>query len=203
MYSFLMGTLHRGKSPVHILTGKGLVLFHIYEYVAPIALPVTRTNLRTVQAASNILLDFHATLKENKVSCSLFDSEGEYQFYPILVEWNSEIELTPESFLQVLGAHDQLMASIHQTTQEDLATIVQHGDLFGNEFLFISQSNPSFHITDQVFKAITLPDANGNKAFPLLFHCGSEQLNPVPVFIVGKMAPNLVGGFVSATVHFL
>jgi hypothetical protein len=33
------------------------------------------------------------------------------------------------------------------------------------------------------------------------FCCGSELLNPVPVFIVARISPDLVGGFISAFIH--
>ena len=80
MYTFLLGTIHRGRSPVHVLGGNQLVLFHIYEYVAPIAFT------QSIQTASNILLDLHTTLVEKNVLCSAFASEFEYPYYPILVE---------------------------------------------------------------------------------------------------------------------
>ena len=36
---------------------------------------------------------------------------------------------------------------------------------------------------------------------PLAFYAGSYALNPVPAFIVGRIGPNLFGGFMSGLVH--
>ena len=39
------------------------------------------------------------------------------------------------------------------------------------------------------------------KEVPLVFYAGSGKLNPLPFFVLGKMAPGVVGGFISALVH--
>eukprot|EP00959_Pyramimonas_sp_CCMP1952_P308662 6460147-Pyramimonas_sp.AAC.1 len=36
---------------------------------------------------------------------------------------------------------------------------------------------------------------------PLVFYAGSDKLNPVPLFVLSTLAPNLVGGWISALVH--
>ena len=36
---------------------------------------------------------------------------------------------------------------------------------------------------------------------PIYFYAGSEKLNPVPTFIIGKISENLFGGFISGLMH--
>ena len=158
-------------------------------------------------------MDFCSIFKKNDVDCSLFGSLNGYPYYPIVVERNSDIEFTAEAFLRVVGAHEEMISSVHVVHEGELTEIANEHALwlrggdemepgkYGKEYLFCNYNDRSFRITDKVFEAITTPDDNGNKPFPLIFHCGLGKLNPVPVFIVGRMASNIVGGFLSATVY--
>jgi hypothetical protein len=82
--------------------------------------------------------------------------------------------------LKAIGAHKELIKSI---TVDKLDKKEEAQEFFGD-------------LTSEIFEQLTV---DGKR--PLVFYCGSEQMNPVPVFILALLAPNVIGGFISAVTH--
>jgi len=107
-------------------------------------------------------------------------SEADYPWHPFAVPWKQG-KLSPQSLLAELGAHEQLRK------KDAIAMLGNDPDFEEDE-----DSGPS--ISD-----VFLDKHKGTEA--LYFHTGSEAFNPVVVFAVAKMKPNLVAGFVGGIVH--
>lgn len=118
-----------------------------------------------------------------------WSSEGEYEYFPLLVALGPTVDLSAESLLIAIGAHEKLKCSIHiLNVTPEMKGDVPLEDPDNDVRLFSG-------MTSQVFAAL------GREKTPLVFYCGSGELNPVPFFVVGEFSPGLVGGFVSALVH--
>ena len=178
------------------------------EYVFSPHLKETPDGLARVQCNSNfseeneqILLELHEKMKLHDVLCSSFGSESDYSFYPIIIKWENNVLLTPERVLEMLGAHNKLKSAITVISQSILSERSE-GGLFQSSPLSDTQLN----LDTEVFAALTtfetkMDSESENKPVPLIFYCGSELLNPVPFFVLGKMSSSVVGGFYSALVH--
>jgi hypothetical protein len=125
------------------------------------------------------LLAFSRELKEKSIMCSEAGSESDYHYLPFLASFPAGEELTAEALLERVGAHQEITSSVCHYEPSDEERLQK---LFGDA-------------TAEIMGFL------GEKGKPLIFHAGSEKLNPVPFFVVGRLADGLVGGFISAVIH--
>jgi len=157
--------------------------------------------------AASALLDMRAHLDEAGVRCSAYGSESDYAFLPILMPFPSAEALTAQAVLHILGAHQQLLGSVRDVTDQVSWCLEDTGEASGNEEEEEEEDQQLFE-TRESTRAVhqlltgrsgTLPGPGGQP--PLVFYAGSERLNPVPFFVLGRMASGLVGGFMSVLIH--
>merc|ERR1712008_616835 len=89
---------------------------------------------------------------------------------------------------------DDLPEELEETLRIDDITVPEQPPLFGNASL--TRDIYSFL---QTTAAANNVDGDSNP--PFVFYAGSDKLNPVPFFVLNKLAPGFVGGFMSALVH--
>jgi hypothetical protein len=90
--------------------------------------------------------------------------------------------------LEAVGAHPVLVEAITVPKKADKGDDDHHEDaLCGAVF---------GKLTAEMFEKLTV---DGRP--PLVFYCGSEKLNPVPLFVISRLASNVFGGFISAIIH--
>lgn len=118
----------------------------------------------------------------------LFGSESDYPFLPILIKFEDakKVELEARTVLQALGAHVQLLSSMQCYEMDQL---LQDDD----------DENTDTARLSELYNSLLSLSSSSMK--PLIFYCGSNLLNPVPLFIVSRLSPSLVGGFISAIIH--
>lgn len=130
-----------------------------------------------------ILLKLRTSFEDDGYECDgQLGSESGYPFLPIIFQCSLKDTpvLSPASILKSLGANPQLFNAI---TEFDVV------DLF-DEF------------TADVNNVFASPSTLSlSPVRPVAFYCGSELLNPVPVLVVGRLSPDLVGGIMTAIVH--
>lgn len=129
------------------------------------------------------LLALARKLQERGALCSEAGSESDYDWLPCLFALPEGERLTAESLLQALGAHQEIRSSARAYEPEEERLQQMFGDL-----------------TEEVFQLLKEKEGEGEQPL-LMFHAGSEKLNPVPFFVLSRLADGLVGGFVSAVVH--
>ena len=116
--------------------------------------------------------------KMDDITCDCMGSESEYPYYPIMLSLDANVNFSASSILTALGAHPQLLDSIILPKEVD------------EESLFGSLSKEIYDFLSGV----------GTQK-PLVFYCGSDRLNPVPLFAVGLVTPSVIAGFISGIVH--
>ena len=167
-----------------------------------IADPFTSDPQCEVDPVVHNLLRFRKEVLGDDYSQCLFGSESDYPFLPILIELKEgEVELDARTVLRALGAHVELSSSVNcfemeqllrDLTDDDGADMTQLSGLY-NCLLSLSTSSVESSAAPQVI--------NSGVMKPLIFYCGSDLLNPIPLFIVSRLSPSLVGGFISAIIH--
>ena len=80
--------------------------------------------------------------------------------------------------LGALGAHAELVESVSKRALDDIISNDDNGD-FQTRIETLLQSG---------LEGI------------LVFECGEDKLNPMPVFCVARLSPTLIGGFLTAKV---
>ena len=107
--------------------------------------------------------------------------EGDGQWYPLMLPWVPDDPFTNEKLLEVLGAHPVLQqnARSRPLLEEDVEP----------------EDDPTGPFT------LALAAFLAEHEETLVFHAGSDQLNPVPCFAVARVRPDLVAGFVGGVVH--
>lgn len=106
--------------------------------------------------------------------------ESDHPWHPFAISWTkADGELSPQSLLGKLGAHEQL---------QNESAITMLGDDEDDED---EDSGPGISV---------FLDKHTDKG-PLYFYTGSGLMNPVVVFAVAKVEPGLVAGFVGGIVH--
>jgi hypothetical protein len=130
----------------------------------------------------------------NVLHC-LCGSEADEKWYPIIVPPGTLF--TPESVLDQLGAHPKIQSSVVNFS-EDLI----HWDHWEESYV-----DPFCDICDDDDRELLEKNADaiwnfiGGKDKALCFYAGSDLLNPVPLFILGKISSSLIGGFMSVVIH--
>ncbi len=97
--------------------------------------------------------------------------------------------------LALLGAHGQLLGSV---TALDLDERRHGGNGDDGGGVTASLAEAMFPRAGPQ-AALSLLSRCGEP--PLAFYAGSEKMNPVPLFVLGKLHDGLVGGFMSTLVH--
>jgi len=123
-------------------------------------------------------------------------NESDDEWSPFVMPWPSgtddDVPLTMESALAALGFNEEFKGGTFearvcfQALDEDYDNGEHpYDDLFG----FAEEASASDI------------QALFGEPGPIVFYAGSGALNPLPVFVLGKMAPGVVGGFASTLVH--
>eukprot|EP00026_Physarum_polycephalum_P018563 Phypoly_transcript_20199.p1 GENE.Phypoly_transcript_20199~~Phypoly_transcript_20199.p1 ORF type:complete len:221 (+),score=36.33 Phypoly_transcript_20199:59-664(+) len=126
-------------------------------------------------ADSNLQTDINELekLKEIVQGKSL-GSETEYDFYPIIVEFDETKPLEPKAVLEALGAHEQIMKTCTSNLENYFSEQEQQDDISGITEWFSSHFGKS----------------------TLLFYAGEDVCNPVVWFYLGRgKSGNLIGLF--------
>lgn len=162
------------------------------------------------------LLDMYGRLQLKDTRCSFFSSEADYPYHPIVFFLEENAVFSPEYVLGALGAHPELMSSIESFTQTALKDrAARHADDDGADYelcLFhawnAAENVHSKNLDSQVFEALaeishdlSQEEDGSNRGSPLVFYCGSEKMNPVPLFVLFRATPSIAIGFYSALVH--
>jgi hypothetical protein len=137
------------------------------------------------ERAIGVITSIQEKLTDARILCSCFGSESDYPFYPLLHSaWQADKPLTPQTFLENIGAHPELMSSIQCDSGTDITDNEDDVGIFGE-------------LNSHVYEMLTAESHGG----VLTFYCGSEKMNPVPLFVLCKFSDTVVGGFLSAIVH--
>jgi len=109
--------------------------------------------------------------------------EGDGRWIPLLVPWSGvDGALTTQSLLSKLGAHEEIIGAC-----EDCGDSDDDCDDDTDSSKDMSQDLPKAWLR-----------SHGEW---LLFHAGSDKLNPLPCFAVAKVRPDLVAGFIGGICH--
>jgi hypothetical protein len=142
--------------------------------------------------------------------------ESDGMWTPLLVPWDAEVELTPDSLLAALGAHAQIRATIRlrnvqddEDDDDDWETMPWRSgrrDWERKRWREASEAAGSvaagaldYRLTPH-FK-IGLREFVASQQRIAVFLAGSDQLNPLPTFAVARVRPDLVAGFIGGIVH--
>jgi hypothetical protein len=139
--------------------------------------------------AKDIISELKKCIDDKRILCSCFGSESDYPYYKFLNPWDSGKALSPETFLESIGAHSELISEI---SFDPLTAQDQKDAVYNEQGSFVFGS-----MTSHIFEKLIAESSE----MPLIFYSGSEKLNPVPFFIVCRFSPTIVGGFMSAVVH--
>ena len=152
----------------------------------------------TTDSAVRTLLGIQEELGDENLQC-LFTSESDYTYLPILINLADGEELNAAAVLQALGAHKQLLSSVKSFVMEGL--LHNQEDAEEKEKLSLDEDNPDDDVRNlsKLYNCLRTSSAVDMK--PLIFYCGSDKLNPVPFFVVTRLSPSLVGGFISGIIH--
>jgi hypothetical protein len=155
-----------------------------------------------VQQAIEVLSDLNKLIDEAGVMSGCLGSESEYPFTPFLyTSWAPEKPLTPQALLESIGAHSELLTSIsYDPTLIDRqlkGNSVATADAVDSAETDDDGSKIFGELNSYVFEKLAGESRDG----VLIFYCGSDKLNPIPLFIVCKFSPTVIGGFLSAIVH--
>ena len=114
-----------------------------------------------------------------KLQCS---SESDYHLLPLLVPCAADLlsPLTPSAVLGVLGAHAELVQCVSKCALNDIISNDDDGDF------------------QTRIETVLLVGQEGAQV--LVFECGEDKLNPMPVLCVARLSPTLIGGFLTAKV---
>jgi len=121
--------------------------------------------------------------------CIGHGDESDHVWVPVAIKWSEgNGELSPESLLQRLGAHPQLMDS-----NNELEFHLDHDE---DDDSSSSSGEKEYDSFEELVKSFL--DGYDSKAF---FCAGDRKLNPVPVFAVARVSPTLVAGFMGGVVY--
>lgn len=147
---------------------------------------VTAVNMKPSMASTDIqneLLELQKRLCEQGTTCGgNLGSESDYNYFPFLVNWDADRELTPSNFLVSLGAHQKLIESIEEISAFNSSPP--------------DEQQPFGDASETIFRFLRRGTGQS-----IAFCAGKDMLNPVPLFVVGNLGPTLVGGFISALIH--
>ena len=103
--------------------------------------------------------------------------ESDNAWEPIVIPWDNTVELTPQSLLAHLGAHDKIQSTA-QTCD------------------FASNNDMSMSAALRAIQAFLQ-----GHSVTSVFYAGADQLNPVPCFAVSQVMDNVVAGFVGGVIY--
>ena len=145
--------------------------------------------------------------------CAL-GNEGDDRWWPFVMPWDAGRSVTPAAILAELGAHPELQPVVafrlvYPTAEQERRFLETGDDAAEDEEdrLADGAGAGEIHFWDVFPHAVAASEFRrlfaGADAGPLLFYAGSERLNPLPVFALGRLAPGEgpLGGFLSTVVH--
>jgi len=146
-----------------------------------------------VAASISSVIDLLEIAKEGGTYADLIGrgDESAGRWMPIAIQWTDDDgDLTPDSFLKKLGAHQELRDCIHEWSfsddVEDDDEDDDEDDEEDDKLEFIKTHLKPFFAEHDSF---------------IFFCCGDGKLNPVPCFAVAKLCSGLVAGFVGGVVY--
>lgn len=149
---------------------------------------ITTDNFTVDEENTNVadILCIYQNLIDNNIRCSAYGSESDYEYFPFVFYYDESTngDFTPYNVLKFLGAHDNIVNSI----QIKLIDEIISKQLFGER-------------SESVYNTL-ISISDNNLSGCLLFHCGSEQMNPVLLFILSYCSQSkVVSGFISGIIH--
>jgi hypothetical protein len=96
--------------------------------------------------------------------------------------------------LEALGAHPVLIKNITIPKKSATGAVPKKSD--HEEEDEDEDAGVFGKLSAELFEKLTVDGIT-----PFVFYCGSGKLNPVPLFVISRLAPNVLGGFLSAIVH--
>ncbi|KAK3287288.1 hypothetical protein CYMTET_5193 [Cymbomonas tetramitiformis] len=159
---------------------------NLFEFATPGDVKSVLSKLKSIQEE----------FVKHDVRCSCFGSESDNPYLPFVVPWSTENQLSrgeiPAVLLRQLGAHEKLRSNV-KICDDLLFFLPDGGNEDGDFNVIFSDTSVSSPTATQIKELL------GDE--PLVFYVGSDDLNPVPLFVVSVVADGLLGGFLSALIH--
>eukprot|EP00957_Ditylum_brightwellii_P049945 3786051-Ditylum_brightwellii.AAC.1 len=124
--------------------------------------------------------------------------ESSGKWLPIAIQWTSDDDgdLTPDNFLQKIGAHSQLRKNVQVWKLNDAKEYESDEDESDDD----NDGDEDYEDSKSFLEKSMKTFFSDRKSF-IFFCCGDGKLNPVPLFAVAKICDGLVAGFIGGVIY--